>query len=352
MADSEALRQRALQCGDDIARVASGLGYEVVAHTPTAFLKRNSTTAAPAGAASAAVTKPQVESHRFTAADGAPAPVVRSAAPPSPPPRMAVPSQLPPVLLAEGEDALDSCSSRSSSPGTEEQVGLVPVLSPLLQEDASPPPRRSSGETALWTYEVALPQALSAHESASRFSFTEASSHPLQEDDVSSWRDNNSATNNDDRSSPFGVMRANFPVARSDSVPNQQLPGSVNSLGERSIPSTTQSSPNVSPSPRQSVTPRRTTLGRHHGGTGSLVANNPNVFQVRATMRDVAAPRGSSNANTSVSMEHLNGLEFQMVGASQNTNRLLTPATDALNTPAVRVADDDIWPRLYGRPIQ
>jgi hypothetical protein len=338
-AESDALRQRALQCGEDIARVASRLGYEVVAHTPTAFLKRNSVPVS----GSVAVAKPEGGPQRFTAADGGPAHVVDSAAPPSSLSTV-VPLQLPPVFLKE--DALDSSSSRSSSLGTEEQVGLVPVLSPLLHGGEAEPGRVPDEET-LHTFEVALPHALSSHESTTHYFFTvEPSTHPLREDEPN-WRDSN-----DGRSSPFGPLRANVPTIRSDSAANQQMPSSTNSLGERSTPSTTQSTPNASPSPRQSVTPRRAILGRHHGGSGSLIGTNPSNVQIRTTVVNAASSRGASNSNTSVSTEHLNGHEMPVMGPSQSTNRLLTPATDALNTPAVRVADDEIWPRLHGRPIQ
>ena len=336
-AESDALRQRALQCGEDIARVASGLGYEVVAHTPTAILKRNSTsTVAPAASA-----KPEVESRRFAAAGDAPARVVSSAAPLSPPAADA--PQLPPVFLKE--DALDSCSSRSSSPGTEEQVGLVPVLSPMLYASETAQSRPSC-EAPQRFYEVTLPAALSVHESVARYSFTEPSTHPLQADEED-WGDNN-----DDRSSSFRLMRENLPATRRDNAANQLLPSSVNSPGERSAPSTAPSSPNASPLPRQSMTPRRAMLTRHQGSLGPLVASNQSAFQLRATMVDATSSRATSNASMSGGMEQLNRSDLASARASQNTNRLLTPATDVLNTPAVRMTDDEIWPRLQGRSIQ
>ncbi|KPI89826.1 hypothetical protein ABL78_1089 [Leptomonas seymouri] len=330
-AESDALRQRALQCGEDIARVASGLGYEVVTHPPTAFLKRNL-----AGVStSAAVSKPEVEPQRLTAADGIPTYVVDSAASPSPP-SAAMPSVLPPAFAKE--DTLDSCSSRSSSLGTEEQVGLVPVLSPLL-------PAEEAGQS-LPLDEVTLPRALSSREDTSHYTFTEPLTHSLREEEPS-WRDDDN-----EGSSPFGLLRENFPPSRPYSTTNRLLQSSTNSLGEQSAPSTTQSSPNSSPLPRQSVLSRRAALARHHGVPGNLLGINLSTFQVRAMMADAASSRATSNANTSVSMENLNGTELPVVGVSQNTNGLLTPAVDALNIPAVRATDDEIWPLLYTRSIQ
>ncbi|KPA80444.1 hypothetical protein ABB37_04672 [Leptomonas pyrrhocoris] len=338
-AESDALRQRALQCGEDIARVASGLGYEVVTCTPTVFLKYSSaSTAVPTVA-----VKSEVEPRWFAAADDAPPHVVDSAASPHSP-SAGMPSLIPPVFLKE--DDFDSCSSRSSSLGTEEQVGLVPVLSPLLHTEETGMGCPYDEETVP-TFEVTLPRALSAHESTSHYSFAETSTHFLRPEQPSRRDDN------DQSSPPFGFVRENFLTVRPDNTANRHLRSSFNSLGERSTTSTSQSSLNASPLSRLSVTPRRAGPGRNHSVPDNLLGTNQSVFQLRATMVDVASSsRATSNANTSVSTEPLNGLEPPAVGVSRNASRPLTPATDALNTPSVRLNDDDIWPRSNGRPIQ
>lgn len=340
VAESEALRQRALQCGEDIARVASGLGYEVVAHTPTAFLKRNSASAA---ASAAAVAKPEIEPRSFSAADSTPARRMNSAAPLSLP-SAAAPCHLPPVFLVEDGGSC-SCSSRSSSPGTEEQVGLVPVLSPLLHTMEPERHLLAEGETAV-SYEVMLPHALSSASGVLRYAPDSIPAH------VTHPHEPRRTSVSEVRGTSFGPLRENSPAVRAANTTNAAPLTTVNSVGVRSAPSTAQSSSTATPSPRQSLTPRRAVLTRHHGSLDALQGSNQSLPHRRASTSNRVSARVTTNANTSVGTDYLNGPGQSTVPTAQNSNHPFTPSTDALNTPAVRVADDDIWPRLYGRPIQ
>lgn len=338
VAESDALRQRALQCGEDIARVASGLGYEVVTHTPTAFLKRSSASAA----ASAAVAKPETEPQRFSAADGASARLVETAASLSLP-SAAAPFHTPPVFLNENGSC--SCSSRSSSLGTEEQVGLVPVLSPLLHAAEVARHPLSDG-AAPRIYEVQLPRALASTGGANRFAAGEI---PAPGSQTAGPRRVSVA---EMRPATFGPLRENSPTSRSANTANLVPPTSASSLSVRSASSAAQSPSNATPSPRQSLTPRRAVLARHHGSLEAVVAGNQSHSHRRTTASNGVSGRAAGNANTSVGVEYLNGPVLPAMRPAQSSNHPLTPATEVLNTPALRLVDDDIWPRLQGRPIQ
>ncbi|TPP50809.1 hypothetical protein CGC20_25610 [Leishmania donovani] len=334
-AEADALRQRALQCGEDFVRVASGLGYEVVAHTPTAFLKRGMSekTAAPFG-----VAQPEKQGGiGLAVAKSATARASTGAVPLSSPSAaettvsLAAPfgSGGSPVFPRKGE--LDSCSSRSSSLGTEDQVGMVPVLSPLLQ-GSEPGQRRLSTDASLRALEVQAPRTTGAHAGIYRYPATIASLHSLQDSTPNSVADGNSVRTSPHRSSRpgFGAEHHTNDGANSTRVFSGRLTRGI--------------------LPRQEAIPTR-----NHPVTASLMVpgQQSDAFAVRLSIMDVTSSRTNSNANTSMSAEHLNGHEFANVGGSQNTNnRFFTSSTDALNTPAVRMTDDEDWPRATGRLIQ
>ncbi|AYU80580.1 hypothetical protein, unknown function [Leishmania donovani] len=347
-AEADALRQRALQCGEDFVRVASGLGYEVVAHTPTAFLKRGMSekTAAPFG-----VAQPEKQGGiGLAVAKSATARASTGAVPLSSPSAaettvsLAAPfgSGGSPVFPRKGE--LDSCSSRSSSLGTEDQVGMVPVLSPLLQ-GSEPGQRRLSTDASLRALEVQAPRTTGAHAGIYRYPATIASLHSLQDSTPNSVADGNGV-----RTSPHRSSRTGF------GAEHHTNDGANSTRVVQWTPTTRHPSPaRGSPASHRALTPRTVIPTRNHPVTASLMVpgQQSDAFAVRLSIMDVTSSRTNSNANTSMSAEHLNGHEFANVGGSQNTNnRFFTSSTDALNTPAVRMTDDEDWPRATGRLIQ
>lgn len=355
-AEADALRQRALQCGEDFVRVASGLGYEVVAHTPTAFLRRGMTekTAAPFG-----VAQPEKQGGAgFAVARSVTARASTGVVPLSSPSAaettvtLAAPfgSGGSPVFPREGE--LDSCSSRSSSPGTEDQVGMVPVLSPLLQ-GSDPCQRHFSTDASLRALEVQAPRTTGAHAGIYCYPSAIASLNPLQDSTPNSAADSNGV-----RTSPHRSSRTGF-GAEHHTNDGAHPPGPAIANSARVAqwtPTTSHPSPaRGSPASHRTLTPRTVFPTRNHPVTASLMVpgQQSDAFALRLSIMDVTSSRTNSNTNTSMSAEHVNGHEFANVGGSQNTNnRFFTSSTDALNTPAVRMTDDEDWPRARGRLIQ
>ncbi|KAK7200023.1 hypothetical protein NESM_000051700 [Novymonas esmeraldas] len=355
-AEADALRQRALQCGEDFARVASGLGYEVVAHTPTAFVRRASMETA---AAPTAVPKPERTSPggSYAAAKGAPSRTDGEAMSHSPPAAAAFPvasaahfgSRRSPTRLHDSGEPDSTSSSRSSSPGTEAQVGMVPVLSPLLP-GSDPAQRRLSADAPLRLPDSQVPRITGPLAGANRYP---ASAFSVQ-DGLANW----ALDGDGGRTSPPRSLRHTVAVdRRSDHGANQTVPTAVNSTqAVLSTPTTAHAPPsNASPSPHPALTSRAVTVNRHPPSTTVPMSAAPlsNAFAFRLSMMDVTSSRATSNANASLSTEHLNGGEVASGGATQSTNnRFFTPSTDALNTPAVRMADDEDWPRTLSRSIQ
>lgn len=359
-AEADALRQRALQCGEDFARMASGLGYEVVVHTPTAFLKGGPATttetaaaAKPDGpsasgfvAAAAPCATGEKSSHMAALRSSLTAALGGAALTALAKPRTT-------ALFLRDQREADSCSSsRSSSPGSEAQVGAVPVLSPLL-EGSEVDQRRVSDELALppseavsfrpaptYRYPAALSVAQSGEGDApSRSALPVFGSAPHA------------------GASPRPGPRSSLSTsAHPEAGANAPPPAALNRTSRRPSQSTpTTMRPTISsesPSPRPALTPRTT----HSVRTPLLVAPGPlsNNVAFRLSMLDVTSSRATSNANTSVSTEHLNGQEVAnaMGGSQTANNRFFTPSTDALNVPAVRIADDEDWPRSVARSIQ
>ncbi|KAG5490455.1 hypothetical protein JKF63_00575 [Porcisia hertigi] len=355
-AETDALRQRALQCGEDFLRVASGLGYEVVAHTPMAFLKRGmtDTTAVPV-----AVARPEKHaSPGFASSKSSTMRIATGAAPRSSPSVAATTLGLAATFSSHGTPAFllerdpDSCSSRSSSLGTEERVGMVPVLSPLLH-GGERCQRRLSIDAPLRGFEVQVPRTTGGHALTSRYPATFSSSHSLQE--VIS---NYAADGNVRHTSPQRYSRAGFGAEhRTNDGANPPAPATLNNPRVlQSTPITGRPLPlSGSPSPHPALPPRTVFSTRGQPVSASLMAPGPqnNTFAFRLSMLDVTSSHATSNVSTSVSTEHLNGHEFSNAGGSQNTNnRFVTPFTDVLNTPVVRITDDDDWPRTTGRSIQ
>ncbi|CAG9577832.1 hypothetical protein LMJF_29_0960 [Leishmania major strain Friedlin] len=355
-AEADALRQRALQCGEDFVRVASGLGYEVVAHTPTAFLKRGMTekTAALFG-----VAQPEKQggtglavARSATARASTGAVLLSSPSAAETTVTLAAPFSSGGSSVFPRKGELDSCSSRSSSPGTEDQVGMVPVLSPLLQ-GSEPGQRRLSTDASLRALEVQTPRTTGAHAGVYRYPATIASLHPLQDSTPNSVADGNGVHTSPHRSSRTGFG------AEHHANDGANPPGPAIANSTRAVhwtPTTRHPSPSRgSPASHRALTPRTVFPTGNHPVTASLMVpgQQSDAFAVRLSIMDVTSSRTNSNTNTSMSTEHLNGHEFVNVGGSQNTNnRFFTSSTDALNTPAVRMTDDEDWLRATGRLIQ
>ncbi|KAG5473761.1 hypothetical protein LSCM1_04391 [Leishmania martiniquensis] len=355
-AEADALRQRALQCGEDFLRVASGLGYEVVTHTPTAFLRRGVTekTSAPA-----AVAKPEKQAGTgCTTAKGATACPSLGGAPLSPPSAAVTTGGLagsflsssPPIFLQEGE--LDSGSSRSSSAGTEEQVGTVPVIGPLLQ-GSEPVQHRLSADAPLRALEVQAQRMTGAHAGINRYPAAITSSLSLPDGMPTLAADGSGGRMSSHRLplTGLGVEHHTNDGARHPAPTAFNNPRLVQSMPVTGHPSPSSGSPSLHPA----LPPRTVFASRNHPVTASLMVpgQQSNAFAVRLSILDAASSRAASNANISVSTEHLNGHEFANAGGLQSTNnRFFTPSSDALNTPAVRMMDDDDWPRMAGRLIQ
>nr|CAJ2476906.1 unnamed protein product [Leishmania braziliensis] len=351
-AEADALRQRALQCGEDFVRVASGLGYEVVTHTPTAFLKREmtETTAAPV-----AVDQPEKQPGTcFTVAKGTTASSSTGAAPLNTPSAaatmvgVAAPfrSRGPAIFLREGE--LDSCSSRSSSLGTEEQVGMVPVLSPLLQGN-EPGQCHHPTDASLRALELQVPRTTGPQTGIYRY--------PAGIETWNSFQDsmfNSAAEASGGRMSPHHSSHTGFRAEHhTNDGANAPAPTTVNYT--RVVQSTPTTPGRPLPSPHSALMQWTAFPTRNHPVTTSFMppGQQSNAFAVRFSILDVTSSRATSNINTSLSTDHLNGHEFTNTGGSQNTNdRFFTPSTVALNTPAVRLTDDEDWPRVTDRSIQ
>ncbi|GET90381.1 hypothetical protein, unknown function [Leishmania tarentolae] len=355
-AEADALRQRALQCGDDLVRVASGLGYEVVAHTPTAFLKRGMTekTTVP----SAVAQSEKQGGTGFTVARSATACVSTDAVSLSSTPaaETTVTFSAPlgsggsPVLPWRGE--LDSSSSsRSSSPGTEDQVGMVPVLSPMLQGNESGQHHLPTN-ASLREVEVQAPRTNGAYAGVYRYPASISSWNTSQDNMPSSGVDGN-----DVRTSPRRSSRTSFGAEHTNDSSNPLVSATASSTRVvQWTPTRGHPSPaRGSPASHRALTPRTVFPTRNHPVTASLMVpvQQSDAFAFRLSIMDVTSSRTTTNVNTSVSTEHLNGHEFSNVGSSQNTNnRFFTSSADVLNTPAVRMTEDEDWPRAAGRLIQ
>ncbi|KAG5473479.1 hypothetical protein LSCM4_03547 [Leishmania orientalis] len=355
-AEADALRQRALQCGEDFVRVASGLGYEVVAHTPTAFLKHG-VKEKTAAAVADAKTEKQVDTGCKTtsSATACPSP---GTAPLSPPSAEVTGVGIATSLLSSGpsiiprEGELDSGSSRSSSTGIEEEVGMVPLIGPLLQ-GSEPVQRRLSADMPLHAFETQAQRMIGAH--AGRYSYPAAIASSLS---LPGGMPGSAADGSGGRMSPHRPTLTDFGEEHRTSDGARHSAPTTFSSARVMQPTTTTSRPSPShgsPPPHPALTPRTVFAARNHPVTASLMVpgQQSNAVAFRLSILDATSSRAASNANISVSTEHLNGHEFANAAGLQNTsNRFFTPSTDALNTPAVRMTDDDDWPRVPGPLIQ
>ncbi|KAG5474047.1 hypothetical protein CUR178_04158 [Leishmania enriettii] len=354
-AEADALRQRALQCGEDFVRVASGLGYEVVAHTPTAFLKHGVTEKKAAAVADAKAER-QVDTccKTTSSATACPSP---GAAPLSPPSAAVTTVGVATSLLSSGpsiiprEGELDSGSSRSSSTGIEE-VGMVPLIGPLLQ-GSEPVQRRLSADMPLHALEMQAQGMIGAH--AGRYSYPAAIASSLS---LPCGMPDFAADGSGGRMSPHCPPLTGFGEEHRTSGGVRHSAPTTFSSARVMQPTTTTSRPSPShgsPPPHQALTPRTVFAARNHPVTASLMVpgQQSNAVAFRLSILDPPSSRAASNANISVSTEHLNGHEFANAAGLQSTsNRFFTPSTDVLNTPAVLMTDDDDWPRVPGPLIQ